>query len=95
MFLTTEQPITSNTDGVFVSIGVDTELGGLFLRLKNLMVTELHLEWNILDQYSKDHMVPRVLRWDIHPQQGDSELEPWFWYFNEAVISFLADKKTS
>lgn len=34
-------------------------------------------------------MVPRGLRWDVHPQQGDADLEPWFRYFNEAGIKFL------
>lgn len=38
----------------------------------------------------------RGLRWDVHPQQGDSDLEPFFRYFNEVGIiflNFLVDKK--
>lgn len=89
-----------NTDGLFTMLKTDTEIGGLFLRLKNLMVSELHLDWDIvfLDQYSKERMVPRGLRWNIFPQQGDPELDSWFRYFNEAGISllgFLIDKKRS
>lgn len=62
------------------------------------MVSELHLEWDIafLEQYSKERMVPRGLRWTIHPQQGDPDTESWFHYFNEAGISllgFLIDRK--
>lgn len=55
------------------------------------MVTELHFHGDIafLEQYTKDHMVPRSLCWDVHPQQGDTELEPWLRYFNEARITFL------
>lgn len=66
-------------------------MGGLFLRITNIIVTELHLEWHLafLEQYSKEPIVPRGLRWDIHPQQGDSEIEQWFRYFSEAGISFL------
>lgn len=80
-----------NIEGVFVTTNTDTELSGLFVRLKNVMVTELHLQWDIafLEQYPKEHMVPRGLRWDVHPQQGDTELVPWFRYFNEAGIKFL------
>lgn len=33
-------------------------------------------------------MVPRSLRWDIHPQQCDTDLESWFKYFNEAGTKF-------
>lgn len=87
-----------NTDGVFVTTNTDSEIGGLFLRLKNRMVTKLHLQWDIafLEQYNKEHMVPRGLCWDVHPQQGDWNLEPWFRYLNELGIkflSFLVDKK--
>lgn len=41
-------------------------------------------------------MVPRGLRWDVHPQQGDLELDSWFQYFNEggcSILNFLIDKK--
>lgn len=87
-----------NTEGVFTLLKTDTEIGGLFLRLKNLMVSELHLDWDIvfLEQYSKERMVPRGLRWNVYPQQGDSDLESWFRYFNDTGISllnFLIDKK--
>lgn len=43
-------------------------------------------------------MVPRGLRWDVHPQQGDPELYTWFKYLNKAGINFLGfliDKKTN
>lgn len=89
---------TFNIEGVFSILNTDSEMGGLFLRLKNLMVSEIHLEWDIafLEQYSKDRMVPRGLRWTIHPQQGDLDTETWFHYFNEAgisLLSFLMDRK--
>lgn len=41
-------------------------------------------------------MVPRGLRWDIHPQQDEVEVETWFHYFNEAginLLGFLIDRK--
>lgn len=34
-------------------------------------------------------MIPRILRWDVHSQQGDSDLESWFQYFNDAGTKFL------
>lgn len=36
-----------------------------------------------------EHMVPRSLRWGVHPQQGDTDLESWYKYFNEAGTKFL------
>lgn len=53
-----------NSEGVFVILSGDSKVGGLFMRLKNLMVSELHLEWDIafLKQYSKERMVARGLR---------------------------------
>lgn len=83
------------TEGVFVALNTNTEMGGLFMRLKNLMVSEIHLLWDIafLEQYSKDRRVPGGLRWDIHPQQHEVEVETWFRYFNEAGISLLVDRK--
>lgn len=86
------------TEGVFVTLNTNTEVEGFFMRLKSLMVSEIHLLWDIefLEQYSKEHMVPRGLRWDIYPQQDEVETEAWFHYFNEAGISllgFLVDKK--
>lgn len=80
-----------NTEGVFVASGSDTEIGGLFLRLKNVMTTELHLRWDLafLQQYIIEKMVPRSLRWEVQPQQGETDLESWFNYFNDTGISFL------
>lgn len=82
---------TVNTEGVFTVAGNDTEIGGLFMRLKNAMVSELHLQWDVafLEQYISEHMVPRSLRWDIHPQQGDPDLDSWYKYFNDAGTEFL------
>lgn len=72
---------TVNTEGVFTVMGSDTEIGGLFLRL----------QWDIvfLEQYISKDMVHRSLRWDVHPQQGDTYLESWYKYFNKAGIKFL------
>lgn len=39
-------------------------------------------------------MVPRGLRWDVHPQQGDPDLDSWFKYFNEAGLWFFYWEKT-
>lgn len=80
-----------NTEGVFVATSTDTEIGGLFLRLKNIMVSELHLQWDLvfLEQYVSEGMIPRSLRWDIHPQQGETDLDSWFKYFNNAGVNFL------
>lgn len=87
-----------NTQGVFISNTVDSEISGLFVRLKNLMVSELHLQWDIafLEQYTKEQMVPRGLRWDIYPQQGELDVDLWYKYFNESglkLISFLVERK--
>lgn len=62
------------------------------MRLKNIMVSELHLQWDLLflEQYVSEKMVPRSLRWKVHPQRGDTVFEPWFNYFNEAGIKFLS-----
>lgn len=80
-----------NTEGVFVVMTRDTEIGGLFLRLKNLMVSEIHLQWDIafLEKYISEHMIPRSLRWNVNPQQGESDLDSWFKYFNEDGINLL------
>lgn len=69
----------------------DTELGGLFLRLKNIMSSELHLQWDVafLEQYVSERMVPRSLRWDVHPPQGEPEVDSWYKYFNEAGVNLL------
>lgn len=34
-------------------------------------------------------MVPRSLRGDVYPQQGETDLESWYKYFNEAGTKFL------
>lgn len=62
------------------------------------MTTEIHLQWDtaFLEQYIKEQMVPRGLRWDVFPQQGDSDIESWFRYFNEVgikLLGFLIDRK--
>lgn len=61
------------------------------MRLKNLMVSEIHTQWDIafLEQYVADSMVPRSLRWEVSPQKGETELQDWFKYFNEAGVKFL------
>lgn len=89
-----------NVEGVFEAYTNDeSDLGGIFMRLKNLMVSENHTKWDIayLETYTKHSMVPRSLRWDIAPQKGDVDLEGWFKYFNQAGISlikFLIERKT-
>lgn len=90
-----------NTDGVFEVYKEDeNDLGGLFMRLKNLMISETHTQWDIayLGTYIKNSMVPRSLRWEISPQKGETELEEWFKYFNQAGLSllqFLIDRKSA
>ena len=89
---------TLNTEGVFTVLKTDSETGGLFMRLKNIMTSELHLQWDIafLEQYVKENMVPRGLRWDVHPQQGDPDLESWYQFFNlkgVSLLNFLIDRK--
>lgn len=57
------------------------------------MTSELQLD---LEQYVKDRMVPWSLRWDIHPQQGDPDLDSWFRFFNEeriSLLNFLTERK--
>lgn len=81
-----------NTEGVFESYKEDeSDLGGLFTRLKNLLISENHTKWDIayLESYVKLGMVPRSLRWEVPPQKGDTDLEEWFKYFNLAGVSFL------
>lgn len=82
----------TNTEGVFD--GRDDprdDLGGCFLKLKNLTITEVHTRWDIayLEEYVRLNMVPRSLRWDVNPQKEDSELPEWFKFFNEAGVNFL------
>lgn len=66
-------------------------MGGLFVRLKNLMVSEIHTQCDIafLEQYVSDDMVPKSLRWEVSPQKGESKLQEWYKYFNEAGVKFL------
>lgn len=81
-----------NTEGGFKTYKDDEgDLGGLFMRLKNLTVSETHTQWDIafLETYVKNGMVPRSLRWEVSPQKGDIEFEDWFKYFNTAGVNFL------
>lgn len=81
-----------NTDGVFeVFSNSDNDLSGLFMRLKNLLISEIHTQWDIafLETYIKNTMVPRSLRWEVCPQKGEDQLEEWYKYFNEAGVNFL------
>lgn len=81
-----------NIEGVFEAFkGDEGDLGGLFMRLKNLTISELHTQWDIayLNTYIKNQMVPQSLRREVSPQQGDVQLEDWFAYFNTAGIEFL------
>lgn len=81
-----------NTEGVFDGrVEQADEVGGLFLRLKNLLTSELHTSWDVayLEQYISQKMVPRSLRWEVNPQKGETDLEGWFIYFNDTGIQFL------
>ena len=90
-----------NTEGVFETFKEgDNDLGGLFMRLKNLTIAELHTQWDIvfLDTYIKHLMVPRSLRWELAPHKGDNDLEGWYKYFNDSGLSllkFLGERKTT
>lgn len=90
-----------DTTGVFDSnpTSVDSGTSGLFIRLKNLTISELHTQWDIayLETYIREAMVPRSLRWEIPPQKGDVDLEGWFKYFNDSglgLLRFLIQRKT-
>lgn len=67
------------------------DISGCFLRLKNLTITEVHTRCDIAypEEYVKENMVPRSLRWEVNPQKEDSEIAKWFKYFNEAGVNFL------
>lgn len=87
-----------STNGIFVTNDTNTEMSGLFVRLKNVMFSELHLQWDVafLEQYVMENMVPRGLRWDVQPQQGETDLATWCEYFNKAglkLIEFLVERK--
>ena len=79
-----------NTDGVF-QMYQEGDLSGLFVRLKNLTIAEIHTQWDVafLETYIKLSMVPRSLRWQVSPQKGDLDLQEWFRYFNDAGVNFL------
>lgn len=56
------------------------DLPGCFLRLKNLIIMEVHTRWDIayLEEYAKENMVPRSLSWEVNPQKEDSEIAEWY-----------------
>lgn len=67
-----------NTDGVFDgNVEQSDDINGLFLRLKNLLVSDLHTNCDVayLEQYVAHKMVPHSLRWQVHPQKGENDLE--------------------
>lgn len=74
-------------DGIFeIGDAPVSDISGMFMRLKNLMVSEIHTQWDILflAQYVTDSMVPRSLRWEVSPQKGETDFQDWFQFFNEA-----------
>lgn len=90
-----------NTEGVFDSTPTapGSDISGLFMQLKNLLVAEIHTQWDIvfLETYIRSTMVPRSLRWEVCPQKGDTNLAGWAKYFNEfgvAFLRFLAERKS-
>lgn len=81
-----------NTEGVFDgNVKQCDEIDGLFLKLKNVLVSELHTGWDVayLEQYVTQKMVPRSSRWEVNPQKDESDLEGWFVYFNKTGVQFL------
>lgn len=61
-----------NTEGVFETFKEsDRDLSGLFVRLKNLTISEIHTQWDVtfLETYIKLKMVPRSVRWEVCPQK--------------------------
>lgn len=86
-------------DGIFeIGDAPVSDISGMFMRLKNLMVSEIHTQWDILflAQYVTDSMVPRSLRWEVSPQKGETDFQDWFQFFNEAggkLLQFLIKKK--
>lgn len=90
-----------DTSGVFDStpMALDSGISGLFTRLKNLTTSEMHTQWDIafLETYIREAMVPRSLRWEVPPQQGDPDLEGWVKFFNDAglgLLRFLIQRKS-
>lgn len=84
----------TNHSGVFYHESEDqSDLRGTFMCLKNYMVTLIQTQWDIvfLEQYLKEAMIPRSLRWNVFPEKynSDNELKDWFQYFNDAGTKFL------
>lgn len=69
----------------------NNDLGGLFVRLKNLMIVEVHGNWDVafLEKYLDDQMVPRSLRFEISPQDDDIDIAVWYKYFNDVGLDLL------
>lgn len=82
-----------NLKDAFSSVEVqqNLDMGGLFVRLKNLMVAEVHGHWDIalLEKYLDDNMVPRSLRFEITPQEDEIDLPGWYKYFNDVGLDLL------
>lgn len=69
----------------------NNDLGGLFMRLKNLMVAEIHGNWDVafLEKYLDDQMVPRSLRFEVSPHEDDTDIPGWYKYFNDVGLDLL------
>lgn len=82
-----------NPDEVFDEASLETDgIWGIFMRLKNVLISELHTSWDIvsLERYLNEKMIPRSFRWHVYPGRGDKELNEWFLYFNAVGLDFLA-----
>lgn len=80
-----------NIEGLFDGNNEHSEdMVGYFLRIKNLMITEVHTRWDIafLEKYI-ENMVPRSIRSEVNPQKEDGELKDWYKYFKKAGVIFL------
>ncbi|XP_077346362.1 uncharacterized protein LOC143989996 [Lithobates pipiens] len=85
--------------GPYYSPRRETDVGGLFVRLKNLTTSEIHAQWDIafLETYIREAMVARSLRWEVSPPRGDPDVESWYKFFNDAgidLLRFLVRRKT-
>lgn len=81
-----------NVEGIFSVDNVSSDdLGGMFIRLMNLVTSALHTKWDIafFENYISESMVPRSLRWEVAPQSDISDLAEWFQYFNKAGLGLL------
>lgn len=82
-----------NLKDVFDNVEVqqNLDIGGLFVRLKNLVISEVHGHWDVafLEKYLDDVMVPRSLRFEITPQEDEIDLLGWFKYFNDVGLDLL------